>query len=317
MKLENPNQQISMNCPLPQTLLQPWILGDNPVKNRSVMAPMTRTRADNSEHLANDLMREYYAQRASAGLIISEGTWVSEEAICQMNVPGLYTIQQAEAWKKVTDGVHEKGGIIFAQLWHAGSVSHPDYQKEGKAPIAPSAVNPLLEVYTPKGKKRTVAPREMTLEDIARTVAAFENSAAMASRAGFDGIQIQAGFIYLLQQFHHATTNLRTDQFGGNVENRTRFLFEVLEAVLKVWPSERVGVKTGPMMTEQGVFKAIESTLRTHEYIFDRLNSYNLSHVMLMGEPAGRGLNGADVSATPLAHLKAEPIFRFFRHAYP
>jgi N-ethylmaleimide reductase len=156
----------------------------------------------------------------------------------------------------------------------------------------------------------------MNLEDIARTVAAFKNSAAMALRAGFDGIQIQGGFIYLFQQFHHGTTNLRTDQFGRSVENRTRFLFEVLDAVLKVWPSERVGIKTGPMMSEQGVFKAIESTLTTHEYIFDRLNSYNLSHVLLMGEPAGRGLHGADISATPLAHLKGEEIFRYFRRRY-
>jgi N-ethylmaleimide reductase len=143
-----------MNYSLPQPLLQQAALGDLLLKNRSVMAPMTRTRADNSEHLANDLMREYYAQRASAGLIISEGTRVSEEAICQMNVPGLYTIQQAEAWKKVTDGVHEQGGSIFAQLWHGGSVSHPDYQKGGQAPIAPSAVNPLLEVNTPEKGKR-------------------------------------------------------------------------------------------------------------------------------------------------------------------
>src|SRR5262249_4793972 len=143
-----------MNSRLPQALLEPYALGELPLRNRVVMAPLTRTRADNLGLPPNDLIREYYVQRASAGLIISEGIWVNEEGICQPNVPGLYTTEQASAWKRVTDAVHEKDGRIFAQLWHGGSVSHPDHLQDGRTPIAPSAINPLLDVYTRYGKRK-------------------------------------------------------------------------------------------------------------------------------------------------------------------
>ncbi|MDQ1389351.1 MAG: N-ethylmaleimide reductase [Acidobacteriaceae bacterium] len=232
-----------------QPLLEPYMLGDLRLRNRVVMAPLTRTRADNPGHVPTDLMRQYYEQRASAGLIISEGVWVSENAQGWHGAPGIYNETQRAAWKAITDAVHARGGRIFAQLWHQGSVSHPSFFGDGRLPVAPSAINPEQLIHVPGGTRMSETPREMTLADIQQAIDEYYNSAQVAKDAGFDGVQIQAGFVYLIQQFLHETTNRRTDEYGGSIENRGRFLFEVLEAVLNVWPSQRVGVKAGPMMT--------------------------------------------------------------------
>ena len=290
-------------------LLEPYILGDLTLANRIVMAPLTRTRADNPGHVPTGLMSEYYAQRASAGLIISEGAWVSEAGQGWHGAPGIYNEAQGTAWKSVTDAVHKNGGRIFAQLWHQGAISHTSFFPDGRRPLAPSAINPLQQVHVTGGTVNTETPREMTLADIHQTIADYQNASRIAKDAGFDGIQIQAGFLYLINQFLHETTNRRTDRFGGSIPNRARLLFDILDAVLEVWPSERVGVKTGPMTNELGLFKAVASTLPTAEYVYGRLNHYNLSHVFVMRQLA-------DLNATPIAALAGDAVVAYFRRIY-
>jgi N-ethylmaleimide reductase len=290
------------------TLLQPYTLGDLALSNRVVMAPLTRTRAANAGLVPNDLMREYYAQRASAGLIISEGVFVSEQARGWYGAPGIYNSEQTAAWRRVTDAVHEHGGRIFAQLWHQGSVSRPQLLG-GRLPLAPSPVNPEQMVHLGESSLMSLTPQAMSVTDIRQAVADFRNAAQHAKDAGFDGVQLQAGYVYLIQQFLHETTNLRDDEYGGSVEGRARFLFEVLDAVLEVWPAQRVGIKTGPMMNEQGAFKATASTLPTVEYVYNKLNEYDLSHLLVMRQMA-------DLSDTPLAGLQGDAVLAHARRHY-
>jgi N-ethylmaleimide reductase len=290
-------------------LLTPYRLGDLPLKNRVVMAPLTRTRAENPRHIPNDLMVEYYSQRASAGLIITEGTWVSEEAQGWYGVPGIYNEEQGRAWRKVTDAVHERGGRIFAQLWHQGGVSHHSFYPDGHQPLAPSAINPEQLIHMRGGSVMSDLPRAMSRADIKRTISDYKNASLIARQAGFDGIQLQAGYVYLINQFLHETTNHRTDEYGGSIENRSRFLFEVLHAVLEVWPSPRVGVKAGPMMNEVGAFKAVDSTLAASEYVYERLGPYNLSHVLLMRQ-------NADLTGTPMEALSGDAVIHHLRKRY-
>jgi N-ethylmaleimide reductase len=292
-----------------QPLLEPYLLGDLQLRNRVVMAPLTRTRADNPGHEPTDQMRQYYEQRASAGLIISEGVWVSENAKGWYGAPGIYNEAQRAAWKVITDAVHARGGRIFAQLWHQGSVSHPSFFSDGRLPVAPSAINPEQLIHVARGTRMSEIPREMTRADIRQAIDEYRNSAQVAKDAGFDGVQIQSGFVYLIQQFLHEITNRRTDEYGGSIENRARFLFEVLEAVLDVWPSQRVGVKAGPMMNELGLFKATPFTIPTSEYVYERLNAYKLSHVYLMRQLA-------DLSKTPIAALTGDGVIHHFRKLY-
>jgi N-ethylmaleimide reductase len=290
-------------------LLTPYQLGDLALKNRIVMAPLTRTRAENSGHVTNELMVEYYAQRASAGLIISEGTWVSEEAQGWYGVPGIYNKEQGQAWRKVTGAVHACGGNIFAQLWHSGGVSHRTLYPDGRQPFAPSAINQEQLVHVRGGSAMSHVPRAMSKEDIKKTVLDFKNASRVAQEAGFDGVQLQAGYVYLINQFLHETTNHRTDEYGGTIENRSRFLFEVLDAVLEVWPSQRVGLKTGPMMNELGAFKAVDSTLAVSEYVYEKLAPYNLSHILLMRQMA-------DLTGTPIEALSGDAVIHHFRNRY-
>jgi N-ethylmaleimide reductase len=292
-----------------QSLLEPYTLGDLPIRNRVVMAPLTRTRAENPGHVPTDLMRQYYEQRASAGLIISEGTWVSEHAQGWYGVPGIYNEEQRAAWSAITDAVHARGGRIFAQLWHPGSVSHASLFADGRLPAAPSAVNPEQWVHVRGGRIMSDTPREMTRADVRQAIDDYRHAAGMASDAGFDGVQLQAGFLYLIQQFLHETTNRRTDEYGGSIENRARFLFDVLDAVLTVWPGQRVSVKTGPMMNEVGAFKAVPSTVRVSEYVYERLNAYKLSHVFLMRQLA-------DLSNSPISALAGDGVLHHLRRVY-
>jgi N-ethylmaleimide reductase len=290
-------------------LLESYRLGDLTLRNRIVMAPLTRTRAANPGKIPTDLMVEYYKQRASAGLMISEGTFVSRRGQGWHGAPGLYNEDQAIAWKKITDAVHAEGGRIFLQLWHQGAVSMSEFFKPGERPLAPSSVNPKQLVHTANGRVMSETPDEMTLSDIRQTIADYRSSAKLAKDAGFDGVQLQAGYVYLIQQFLHETTNLRTDQYGGSIENRARLLFEILEAILEIWPSQRVGIKTGPMMNELGAFKAVASTLPTTEYVYQKLSGYHLSHLFVMRQ-------NADLSQTPIAGLAGDEIARHVRQHY-
>ena len=290
-------------------LLTPYQLGDLNLRNRIVMAPLTRTRAKNPGHVPNDLTVEYYAQRASAGLIITEGTWVSEEAQGWYGFPGIYNEQQGQAWRKVTDTVHARGGRIFVQLWHQGGVSHHSFYPDDRQPVAPSAINLEQQVHIRGGRVMSDIPRAMSREDIKRTVSDFKSASRIALEAGFDGIQLQAGYVYLFNQFLHESTNQRTDEYGGPIENRSRFLFEVLDAVLEVWPSQRVGVKHGPMMNELGAFKAVGSTLAVSEFVYEKLSSYSLSHALLMRQMA-------DLTGTPIEALSGDAVIHHFCKRY-
>jgi N-ethylmaleimide reductase len=291
-------------------LLTPYTLGDLALKNRIVMAPLTRTRAANEGKVPNELMAEYYAQRAGAGLIMTEGTFVSEQGQGWYGAPGVYTEEQRAGWERVAGAVHGAGGLIFVQLWHQGSVSHRSFCSDGRSPLGPSAVNPEQLIHVKGGRVMSEIPREMTLHDINQAVKEFRHAAQVARDAGFDGVQIQGGFVYLFQQFLHEVTNRRTDGYGGPVENRARILFEALEAVLEVWPGNRVGVKAGPMMSEIGAFRATDETLRTSEYVYRKIAGYKLSHMLLMRQMA-------DLTGSPIEHMSGDAVVHHFRRLYP
>ncbi len=210
-----------------------------------VMAPLTRGRAGRG-NVPGIMNAEYYAQRASAGLIITEATQVSPQGIGYPNTPGIHTAQQVAGWRLVTDAVHSGGGTIFLQLWHVGRISHPSLQEGGALPVAPSEVGPKGDAITYEGRKAFVAPRALEMSEISEVVAQFRDGAKHALDAGFDGVEIHAANGYLIDQFLRDGTNLRTDGYGGRVENRARFLLEVVESVSGIWGAERVGVRISP-----------------------------------------------------------------------
>ncbi len=261
-------------------LLETVKLGAYELPNRIIMAPLTRCRADNPGRVPNDLMAEYYRQRAGAGLIISEGTVVSKKGIGYVHTPGLFSDEQAEGWKKVCRAVHAEGGRIFTQLWHVGSISHPDFH-EGELPHAPSAINPDIPIRTPEGRKHSVEPKAMTLEDILQTINDFKMAANRAMEAEFDGVEIHSSNGYLFHQFFSNTANRRSDKYGGSIENRTRFYFETLEAILSVVPAGQVGTRLNPMYHGRAGITLTEDSLPTFEYIVKRLNDYNLAYLHL------------------------------------
>jgi N-ethylmaleimide reductase len=226
-------------------LRDPVTLHDAKLPNRMVMAPMTRGRAG-VERTANALMAEYYAQRAGAAFIVTEGTAISAQGYGWLGSPGIYTEAQAAAWTRVTDAVHLRGGRIFLQLWHTGRVSHPDFL-DGGTPLGPSAVAAKGDARTASGKKPYVVPRAMTEKDIRTTVQDFARAAILARDAGFDGVEIHAANGYLIDQFIRDGSNLRTDAYGGTVRKRLRFLMEVTEAVARAWSPDRVGVRLSPV----------------------------------------------------------------------
>jgi N-ethylmaleimide reductase len=266
-----------------QALLKEYIMGDIKLRNRVVMAPMTRSRANNPENAPTDLMAKYYEQRASAGLIITEGSQISKRAVGYVNTPGIYSTAQVEGWKKVTKAVHDKRGKIFLQLWHVGRMSHPDFHN-GELPLAPSALNPNEKSYTPEGFKDTVIPKAMTINDIKQTVQDFRQGAKNAMDAGFDGVEIHASNGYLLHQFFNRTSNIRTDDYGGSIENRARILFEVIDEINMVMPGNHVGVRLNPSLHGAFGMTLDEETIPTFDYIVERLNDYNLAY-MHLSEP--------------------------------
>jgi len=233
------------NTPRTVLLLEPFACGDLTLPNRVVMAPLTRGRAG-GERIPNSLMAEYYVQRASAGLIVSEATTISAQANGWLESPGIYTAAMEAGWRTVTDAVHAAGGRMFLQLWHMGRASHSDFQG-GNLPVSASAVRIEGDgIHTPLGKKPYETPRALDTWEIAGVVADYRQAAARARNAGFDGVEIHAANGYLIDQFLQSKTNLRTDDYGGSIEKRTRFLREVVEAVTAEWPAGRVGVRISP-----------------------------------------------------------------------
>ncbi|MDV2469212.1 alkene reductase [Acinetobacter chinensis] len=225
-------------------LNSPLVLGDLHLKNRVIMAPLTRSRATD-DRVPTAMMAEYYAQRASAGLIISEATVISEEANGYLNTPGLFTDAQVEGWKVVTQAVHDKGGLILAQLWHVGRVSHPDLLN-GETPVSASAVQQAGQVSLLRPKRDYVVPRPLEISEIKTIIAQYKQAAIRAKAAGFDGVELHAANGYLIDQFLQSSTNQRDDEYGGLVENRTRLLLEVTDVLIEVWGASRVGVHLAP-----------------------------------------------------------------------
>ncbi|WP_040473549.1 alkene reductase [Flavobacterium frigoris] len=284
------------------TLLRPFQFKTTSFSNRMAMAPMTRSRAGNEGNLATEQMAIYYADRADAGLLITEGTVVSKKAVGFINVPGIYSKEQTESWKQVTQAVHDKDGKIFVQLWHTGRLSHPELHN-GELPHAPSAINPEAKAYVESGFVDTVTPKEMTVEEIKQTVLDFKNSAANAVEAGFDGVEIHASNGYLFHQFFNGASNTRTDEYGGSIENKARILFETLDALKDVIDYSRVGVRLNPSMHGVQGMTVDQDTIPTHEYIVNRLNDYGLAYVHF-SEPF------TDVSAVPFAVTEIAKHFR-------
>ena len=225
-------------------LIEPLTVGELNLPNRVVMAPLTRCRAS-AGRVPNALMAEYYVQRASAGLILSEATSVSPQGVGYPDTPGIWSDEQVEGWKLVTKAVHSAGGRIFLQLWHVGRVSHPDYL-DGNLPVAPSAIAPQGHVSLLRPKQEYVAPRALELSEIPVIVEAYRKGAENAKRAGFDGVEIHGANGYLLDQFLQDSTNKRNDAYGGPIENHARLMLEVTDAVLSVWGAGRVGMHLAP-----------------------------------------------------------------------
>tara|TARA_R110002072_G_scaffold118631_1_gene250803 strand:- start:231273 stop:232391 length:1119 start_codon:yes stop_codon:yes gene_type:complete len=287
-----------------QPVLTPYKMGDMELPNRVVMAPMTRSRATNSDNAPTEnLHAEYYTQRATAGLIITEGSQVSTRAVGYIHTPGIHSQEQVEGWKKVTQSVHEAGGRIFIQLWHVGRISHPIFH-DGELPLAPSAINPEKEVFTPEGPKKTVTPKEMTQEDIDTTIEEFRQAAKNAVEAGFDGVEIHSSNGYLFHQFFNNYSNKRTDKYGGSIENKARFFFEVLDAIKEVIPQNRIGARFNPSLHEVFGMKLDKETIPTFDYIIEKLsNEYDLAYVHL-SEPF------TDVSDVPYAETEIAKRYR-------
>ncbi len=227
-----------------RTLFDPITVGELTLPNRIVMAPLTRCRASEGR-VPNALMAEYYAQRASAGLILSEATSVMPMGVGYPDTPGIWSDEQVEGWKPITKAVHAAGGRIFMQLWHVGRVSHPDYLG-GELPVAPSAIAPQGHVSLLRPQREYAVPRELTFAELPEIVAAYKKGAENAKKAGFDGVEIHGANGYLLDQFLQDSTNKRTDAYGGSIENRARLALEVTDAVLQVWPAGRVGYHIAP-----------------------------------------------------------------------
>lgn len=227
------------------TLFDPIKVGSLELPNRIIMAPLTRSRAVGAGRVPNALMAEYYAQRASAGLILSEATAVTPMGVGYADTPGIWSDEQVEGWKHVTDAVHEAGGRIFLQLWHVGRISDPLFL-EGDLPVAPSALQPQGHVSLVRPAKEYVTPRALALEEIPGIVAAFRKGAENAKKAGFDGVEIHGANGYLLDQFLQDGTNRRTDAYGGSIENRARLMLEVTDACIAVWGAGRVGMHLAP-----------------------------------------------------------------------
>ena len=262
-------------------LLDPLNLFGLPLPNRVVMAPLTRSRAGENR-VPNELMAEYYAQRASAGLIITEATTISPHANGWNQSPGIYTDEMVEGWTQVIDAIHTQGGRVFLQLWHMGRSSHSDFH-DGQLPVAPSAI--AIEgdgIHTPAGgdKKPYEVPRALETDEVPRIVEDYRRAAERAKQAGFDGVEIHSANGYLLDQFLQSKSNQRTDAYGGSIENRYRFLGEVVDAVKSVFPAHRVGVRIAP----NGVFNSMGSPDYREQftYVARQLNRYGLAYLHVM-----------------------------------
>ncbi|MEP3226293.1 MAG: alkene reductase [Parasphingorhabdus sp.] len=268
------------------TLFDTLSLGDLTLPNRVVMAPLTRNRALHDGDVPHALNAEYYAQRASAGLIISEATQISPEGKGYAFTPGIYSDEQVKGWQLVTDAVHAKDGRIFAQLWHVGRISHTSLQLDDQAPVAPSAIAAEAQVFDGEGFVSTSKPRALTTSDIAGIVDDYRKAAINAKNAGFDGIELHAANGYLLDQFLRDGSNKRGDEYGGTPANRARLVIEVLEALTEVWDAGRIGIRLSPFSQFNGIDDS--DPMATFSHVVKKINELNIGYLHLIeGETGG------------------------------
>ena len=267
-------------------LFQPIHAGPFELSNRIVMAPLTRSRAGQGDAPV-PMNAVYYGQRASAGLIISEASQISQQGKGYAFTPGIYTDEQVAGWKLVTNAVHAKGGHIFCQLWHVGRISHPDLQPEHALPVSASAVKPDGEAFTETGMKPFLVPRALGIEELPGIIQQYVHAAECAKRAGFDGVEIHSANGYLLDQFLRDGTNKRTDGYGGSIENRTRLALEVVEAVSGVWGGNRTGIRISPVTPHMGGI-ADSNPQALFNHLVKNLNRFNLLYLhVIEGETRG------------------------------
>ena len=286
-------------------LLSPASLGKLKLANRMILAPLTRCRAG-AGYVPQAMNALYYAQRASAGLIISEATQVARNGIGYADTPGIYSQEQVEGWKKVTKAVHAKGGKIFLQLWHAGRVAHPSLLN-GETPIAPSAIAADALADLPTGQQPHVIPRELTLDEISKIIEQFQQGAKNAKEAGFDGVEIHSGNGYLPDQFLQDNSNQRTDKYGGSVEGRSRFLLEVTQAVIDIWGKERVGVRLSPSSAFNDMHNS--NPIATFSYVVQELDRLGIGYLHII-EPRIRGNVTIEDDGKGLGAKFFRPIFQ-------
>lgn len=273
----------------PLKLLTPYLLGETQLENRVVMAPMTRARSGD-DRIPNDLMARYYTQRASAGLIVTEATSISPQGLGWSNTPGIYNQQQVDGWKRIVDSVHREGGKIYLQLWHCGRASHTSFHPELGLPVAPSSIAIQGDqIHTPTGKQPYEVPRALELSELPGIVNDYRNAAEGALAAGFDGVEIHGANGYLLDQFLQDKTNQRQDAYGGSVENRSRLLLEVTEAICSVCPRNLVGVRLSP----NGAYNDMgDSNPRSiFLYVAAQLNQMGIGYLHIM-DGLGFGFHG-------------------------
>jgi N-ethylmaleimide reductase len=258
-------------------LYQSTRIGRHTLRNRLVMAPMTRSRADDATGVPSPLAEQYYAQRAEAGLIVTEGTFPSPMGKGYVRTPGIHSAAQIEAWKRITAAVHAKGGLIFLQLMHTGRISHPSLLPDHATPVAPSAIAAQGKVFTATGPQDFVVPRALETEEIPGIVEEYRLATRHALEAGFDGVELHAASGYLPEQFLSSGTNQRTDRYGGSLANRARFVLEVLSAMAEEAGSDRVGIKIAPEMGFNSVSDAAPQ--ETYQYLVQRIGELKLAYL--------------------------------------
>ncbi|MEM8778183.1 MAG: alkene reductase [Cyanobacteria bacterium P01_G01_bin.49] len=286
-------------------LFSPYQLGNLDLPSRIIMAPLTRMRAGKG-NVPQPMNAEYYRQRSSAALIITEATQISPQGVGYPYTPGIHSPEQVEGWKLVTDAVHKEGGRIFLQLWHVGRVSHPSLQPNGMLPVAPSAIAPEGMANTYQGEQPFVTPRALETEEIPQIVQQYAQAADNAKKAGFDGVEIHSANGYLLDEFLQDGSNKRTDQYGGSIENRARFLMEVTEAVTNVWDSKSVGVRLSPSSTFMSMADSNPEAL--FGYVGEELNKFNLAYLHIV-EPRIKGDKHDEDESNGLGVKFFRPIF--------
>ena len=255
-------------------------IGKMNLKHRLALAPMTRSRAK-ADGTPGDSAAKYYGQRASLGLLISEGTQPSDDGQGYTTTPGIHTDAQVAGWKKVTDAVHKAGGHLFIQLMHVGRISHPDNTPHHRQPVAPSAISADAPMFTPTGMQKTVMPRALTTAEVKQTVKDFAYAAKRAIEAGADGVEIHGANGYLVQQFFAPNANTRTDEYGGSIENRARFAIEVAKAVAAEIGADRTGIRLSPMGNSGGLDEGPEAAALYH-YLVTELNKLNLAYLHIL-----------------------------------